>query len=131
MSRDLQPGDWQHADAIFNRDEAGRAAVLQRLADDYPKISDLIRWSGSGVIVTTVFEETAALPHAILLVNPSVDEPFSVVLYSDKLEFDRSSSLRAGSATAGPDLQGTAFYRAFVEKLGRSLSRTPATGGGH
>jgi hypothetical protein len=127
-----QNDDWSYHDkALFNRDEADRAAVLSALADGYPRISNLIRWSGSGVVVTTIFEKTAALAHAILLINPSADEPFSVVLYADKLEFDRSISLRSGTSTGGPDVAGTAFYARFTNQLGRSLAATPATGPSH
>jgi hypothetical protein len=127
-----QTDDWSYHDkALFNRDEAERSAVLQALADGYPRISNLIRWSGSGVVVTTIFEKTAALAHAILLINPSADEPFSVILYADKLEFDRSISLRSGTSPGGPDVAGTAFYRAFTDRLGKSLSQTPDTGARH
>jgi hypothetical protein len=124
--------DWEYHDkALFNRDEAERAALLQQLQDGFPKISDLIRRAGAGVIVAAVFSKTAALAHGILLVNPQLDQPFSVVIFSDKLEFDRSASLRSGSGPGGPDIAGCAFYRVFVEKLGKSLSSTPSTGGGH
>lgn len=123
--------DFRYADVLFAPVEAERAALLRRLPDEFPKVSDLIRWSGSGVIVGAVFEKTAALAHGILLINPPLDQPFSVVLYSDKVEFDRAASLRSGGGPGGPDLAGTAFYRAFVEQLGRSLSSTPSTGGTH
>jgi hypothetical protein len=127
-----QPSDWEYHDkALFSRDEADRAALLQQLADDYPKISDLIHRSGSGVIVAAVFEKTAALAHGILLVNPPLDSPFSIVIFSDKLEFDRAASLRAGSGPSGPDMAGTLFFRMFAEKLGKSLAASLTTGGRH
>ncbi|MGC1861506.1 MAG: hypothetical protein WA733_10375 [Methylocystis sp.] len=131
MSRDPSPGDWQHAEVIFNRDEAERSAVLSHLADGFQKISELIRWSGTGVLVTTVFEKTAARPWAILLLNPSLDQPFSVIMYADKIAFSREVGLQIGDGVSTLDLAGVTFYRTFVEKLGKSLAATPATGPSH
>ena len=131
MSRSLEIGDWEpHERALFAIDP-DKDSLVKFVEDKFPKNAELIRQAGASMLVATTFERTFAGPWGIIVVVSTWDKPFAVVVYSDKLAMDRDLVLKDTATAELITSAGIAFWRVFAERLGGSLSKSPAPGGGH
>ncbi len=129
--RSLQEGDWStHERALFSIDPT-KDSLIKFVEDKFPRNAELIRQAGASMLVATTFERTFAGPWGVIVVAPLWDKPFAVVVYSDKLEMDRDLVLKDNATAESITSAGIAFWRVFAERLGSSLAKSPAPGGGH
>ncbi len=119
-----------HGEVLKLVSNHAHARLLDHVGDTFPTFAELVRRAGVGIIVSVCFERTQARPWGVIVLNPSAGLAFSVVVWGDKLTFDRETALRCGDDVSALDMSGIAFWKLLSDRLGPSLARSLTCGGG-